>query len=69
MPWRRPTRAWESVGAKEIRETRWRELLDRGLRQLAKGTEDIESERKSAPGKVALAAWLKHRATFPTTRP
>ncbi len=53
------TRAWESVGAKDIRETQWRELLDRGLRQLAKGTKDIESERKSAPWKVALAAWMK----------
>jgi REP element-mobilizing transposase RayT len=55
------TRAWESVGAKEIREAQWRELLERGLRHLGKRSEDIEGDRKSAPWKVALAAWLKQR--------
>lgn len=55
------TRAWESVGAKEIREVQWQELLERGLRRLDKKREDIEGERKSAPWKVALAAWLKQQ--------
>lgn len=54
-------RAWESVGAKEIREAQWRGLLDSGLRHLGKRAEDIAADRKSAPWKVALAVWLKQR--------
>lgn len=53
------TRAWEAVGAREIREHRWSELLAQGLQYLRKGPADIAAERKSAPWKVALAAWLK----------
>lgn len=56
------TRAWEAVGAKEIRETQWQALLDRGLRQLGKTATDVGRERKSASWKVALAAWLKQRS-------
>lgn len=56
------TRVWELVGAKEIREGQWRELLDLGLRQLRKRSADILRDRKSAPWKVALAAWMKLRS-------
>lgn len=53
------TRAWESAGAKEIREAQWRQLLDRCLRRLTKTGEQAVTDRKSAPWKIAIAARLK----------
>ena len=53
------TRAWESVGAKEIRETQWQQRLVRCLRHLGKTGEEAATDRKSAPWKVAIAAFLK----------
>ncbi len=53
------SRAWEQTGAREIRESGWSEVLARGLRLLGKAPGDAQTERKSAPWKVALAARLK----------
>jgi hypothetical protein len=52
-------RAWESAGAREIRELDWDERLGAGLRRVGKTAEDARRERKSAAWKVALAAELK----------
>lgn len=59
------TRAWDAVGAREMRESRWRNALRQALRELGKGSAEIESDRKSAPWKVAIAAWLKQRSQVP----
>jgi putative transposase len=53
------SRAWEKMGQREIRETRWAERLAHGLEVLGKTAVEIISERKAAPWKVALAARLK----------
>lgn len=55
------SRAWESGGAREIREAQWAELLARCLRNLGKNTQTIAADRKSAPWKVAVAGLLKTR--------
>lgn len=55
------TRAWESQGAREIREEQWRRELERCLQVLGKSKEDAQVGRKSAPWKVATAAWLKQK--------
>ena len=52
-------RAWESVGAREVREARWTTALDHYLRQLGKTAEDARQDRKSASWKVAIALQLK----------
>jgi REP element-mobilizing transposase RayT len=53
------SRAWESTGAREMREARWTEVLTRGLKLLGKSSVDVKNDMKSAPWKVALAALLK----------
>ena len=52
-------RAWESTGAREMREARWSEFLTRGLKRLGKSSTDVQNDMKSAPWKVALAARIK----------
>jgi hypothetical protein len=52
-------RAWESAGAREIRETRWSQTLGRCLHQLGKTPADIRQDRKGAAWKVAVARRLK----------
>ena len=52
-------RAWESAGAKEIRELDWEARLGAALRREGKTAEDARRERKSAAWKVTLAAELK----------
>lgn len=55
-------RAWESTGAQEIKAEQWREILVRCLRQLGKSKVMITADRKSAPWKVAIAAYLKQKS-------
>jgi putative transposase len=55
------SRAWEGRGTREAREARWEELLVRCLRQLRRTQAEIPAARKSAPWKVATAAFLKER--------
>lgn len=55
-------RAWEATGANEIREAQWLELIERCLRRVGKGREDIIRERKSAPWKVAIAGFMKQKS-------
>jgi REP element-mobilizing transposase RayT len=52
-------RAWESAGAREIREVRWTEALDRCLRRLGRTEADVRKDRKGAPWKAAIALRLK----------
>lgn len=54
-------RAWEGTGAREICEVQWQDLFERCLRHLNKGPDEIARERKSAPWKVAIAAFLKQK--------
>ncbi|MDP1579515.1 MAG: transposase [Candidatus Didemnitutus sp.] len=53
------SRAWEKSGVQEIQETRWTAALASGLAALGKSAEDADTDLKSAPWKVALAAKLK----------
>ena len=53
------SRAWEVLGAREIRESHCRDALARALRILRKSEADAQSDRKSAPWKIATAAHLK----------
>lgn len=50
-------RAWESTGVKEVREARWRAALEETLARLP--AQVREGRQKSAPWKVAAAAWMK----------
>jgi REP element-mobilizing transposase RayT len=52
-------RAWETGGAREIREQQWEECLAKCLRKAGKTLEAARSERKSAPWKVAIAVEMK----------
>jgi putative transposase len=52
-------RAWEGVGAREIREQHWEERLAACLRRAGKSLDAARADRKSAGWKVAIAAELK----------
>ncbi len=54
-------RAWETQGAGEIREQAWEELCRCALRVLQRTDDELALGQKSAPWKVALAAFLKER--------
>lgn len=54
------SRAWEAVGAKEMREQRWSQALQAALQACQKTAADLVQDRKCAPWKIALAARLKH---------
>jgi len=55
-------RAWAKMGAREIRESHWEALLADGLSQLGLAASEAEPARKSAPWKIALAAWMKQKS-------
>ncbi|HEU5077668.1 MAG TPA: transposase [Opitutaceae bacterium] len=50
-------RAWDSVGAREVRQGRWRQALAEALKRIPEKSR--ESKMKSAPWKVAVAAHLR----------
>ena len=54
-------RAWEAVGAQEIKAEQWGKILASCLRHLAKDKVAPGTELKSAPWKVATAAFLKQK--------
>jgi REP element-mobilizing transposase RayT len=54
-------KAWDGSAVREIREAQWQELLDKCMRRLGKDSEAAIQERKSAPWKVAIAAFLKQK--------
>lgn len=54
-------RAWTQEGARELREARWSELLQRGLGVAGKTLAQAATEPKSAAWKLAVAAWMKTR--------
>ena len=53
------TRAWEEQGAAEVRELQWADALAAALQILDRNNLDCERDRKSAPWKIAVAAYLK----------
>lgn len=59
------TRAWESQGAREIREERWHQALQRCLRHVGQNLEMAKTQRKSAEWKVAIAAAMKSSTQAP----
>lgn len=52
-------RAWESQGAREIRELRWAAALERCLRALSRSEAEAQTDRKGAPWKAAVAWRMK----------
>ena len=54
-------RAWESSGAREIRELQWTAALSKALRAVGRTEANAISDAKSATWKLAVAAWLKAR--------
>ena len=54
-------RAWETLGAKEIREQAWEELFQQALSALGRKESDLAVGAKSASWKVAIAIFLKER--------
>jgi putative transposase len=59
------SRAWRTSGAEEIRILKCQEMLRRGLEALGRSYEDIKVARKTAPWKLALAAWMKTHTLVP----
>jgi REP element-mobilizing transposase RayT len=55
------SRAWEHQGAREIRQQAWETLFRRALEVLGRQEADLRVGPKSAPWKVALAAFLKEK--------
>jgi putative transposase len=55
------TRAWESVGAREMRGLQWSSSLDRILIVAGRNRAEFAPALKSAPWKLAIAAWMKSR--------
>ena len=53
------SRAWETSGAQEVRETQWQRALEGSMQALKKSQADIARDRKGAPWKIAVAAHLK----------
>jgi hypothetical protein len=51
--------AWESPGAREIREMRWAATLERCLRVVGQSKKAARMDRKGAPWKAAVALRLK----------
>ena len=56
------TRAWESTGARELREQAWAELLGRALGALGRKESDWSAGPKATAWKVAVAVFLKERS-------
>jgi len=54
-------RAWTATGARKLREAKWGELLAQGLRVAGKTATGANAAPKSAPWKLAVAAWMKAR--------
>jgi REP element-mobilizing transposase RayT len=55
------SRAWESQGAREIRQQTWESLFRRALTTLNRKESELAIGPKSAPWKVAMATFLKER--------
>lgn len=53
------SRAWETSGAREIRDLRCDERLRACLRAVGKARVKSVGEAKGAPWKIAVAAWMK----------
>jgi putative transposase len=58
-------RAWTREGAQALRQARWAVLLRKGLACVGRTPAQAASDRKGAPWKIALAAWMKTRTQVP----
>ncbi len=54
---------WGGTEIGEINRIEWKKLLDRALRTLERDLATAHGEPKSAPWKIAVAAWLKQRSS------
>lgn len=54
---------WGGKEIGEINRVEWKKLLDRALRTLERDLATAHAEPKSAPWKIAVAAWLKQRSS------
>jgi REP element-mobilizing transposase RayT len=54
-------RSSDEVGVREVRLIQWDTILQKGLHALGRSNEDALVQPKSAPWKLALAAWMKTR--------
>jgi putative transposase len=52
-------RAWESVGAKEVRALQWETALRRALHAVQQSEVTAAATKKSADWKLAVATWMK----------
>lgn len=52
-------RSADPSGVREIRQTRWLAMLENGLKALNRRRDEALNDLKSAPWKLALAAWMK----------
>ena len=55
------SRAWETTGKREIQQLQWNTLVLQCLDALGQSSDTAEQDRKSAPWKIAVAAYLKQR--------
>jgi REP element-mobilizing transposase RayT len=53
------TRAWGRSGAAEVRAEKWRAALQEAMALLQRTPDEAMLARKSAPWKLAIAAWMK----------
>ena len=53
------TRAWETTGAREIKEQQWEERLAHCLRKAGKTTANTQTDRKGAEWKIVIADEIK----------
>ncbi len=53
------TRSWDSAGVAELRAQRWETALAGVLRAIGRTEPEAKADRKSAPWKLAVAAWMR----------
>ena len=53
------SQSWEAASRRELREAEWAKALDRALQVVGPPAAEPLTEPKSAPWKVAVAAYLK----------
>jgi REP element-mobilizing transposase RayT len=58
-------RAWETLGAWEIREQQWAERMRECLRKAGKTAVEVQEDRKSAPWKIVIADEIKRTTQAP----
>ena len=60
-----PARDWGGSDVVELNRIHWRDLLERGSKALGESLARSHESPKSAPWKIALAAWIKRGSSVP----